>query len=606
MVKTPKPLLVVAVLVSFLVHIFLVDWAVDMTIKWHLFSTASGDQLFRIRDLEVRHTPQIPLGKPELLPDKLISLLGPTKEETVVEAENNDKNLLAEAEKFIGPDVPVETLLETIERAMEAEPIAKVDESPASPAVEGIVAQEIFAVDEEMIKEAIPPSRPRISANVKRGTATQDIIGLFTETDSSTEPLPEKVATKPTVEPTASGALTEKEDMVRLAMAEQTKTIPGVIAPPPPVIIEKEIESADLVDIVTEEYERIRKYPPLDDLLTVRLFTHHRPGETRGYFELLVEPRKDKKDFRLIPKDIIFLVDSSKSITQRKLNSYVEGLKSCLRALAPQDRFNIVEFKSSTRKLSPQDVVPATPQMIAKGEAFLSGLVSEGATDVYQALTQLVKLEPAPGRPRVIFLVSDGRPQAQIWQDREIINQVTRLNNLKASIFTFAGGQKINTYLLDLISYRNRGARMFEVKDEKIAESLFTFYREFSSPILMTPRFNFGSFKSTEVYPKVLPDLYLHSRLEIFGRYESEAEFSMQLLGVADRQTKEYILQQKLTGKDNGDERVAQRWAFRKIYYLVGQIVQKGQSQAILSEIQKLSAGYNVGTSYYRRGGGRS
>jgi hypothetical protein len=303
---------------------------------------------------------------------------------------------------------------------------------------------------------------------------------------------------------------------------------------------------------------------------------------------------------RVIPKDIVFVVDSSKSITQKKLDYYVQGIKLCLKALNPQDRFNVVEFKSETNKLSQQDVVPATSQSIAKAEQFLSSLVSEGATDVYGSMTELVTLKPTPGRPRIIFLVSDGRPTTGIRKNRDIINEVTRLNNLQSSIFTFAGGEKINTSLLDLLSYRNRGARTFQTNDKMIPDSLFQFYQEFSSPILMNPRFNFGSLDSAEVYPKILPDLYLNTGLDMYGRFEGEAEFSMQLLGEADGQTKEYILQQELTAKDSGSESISQMWAFRKIYYLVGQMVQKGESQAILSLIRKLSAEYKVQTSYYR------
>jgi Ca-activated chloride channel family protein len=272
----------------------------------------------------------------------------------------------------------------------------------------------------------------------------------------------------------------------------------------------------------------------------------------------------------------------------------------------------MVEFKVFIRKFSEEeDLVAATPEAIRKAEEWLSQLVSEGATDLYKSLTELVKLPPTPGRPRIIFLVSDGRPQAQIWEDSEIINQVTQINQLRASVFTFGAGRKINTSLLDLLSYRNRGLRMFETDDKKIAQSLFDFYRSFSSPILMNPRFNFGSLDSTEVYPKALPDLYLHSRLQLFGRFEGEGEFSMQLLGEAEGQTKEYVLQQKLARKDNADATVAQQWAFRKIYHLVGRIVQEGESQAIRSEIERLSAGYSVRTPYSRgaaagsAGGGR-
>jgi hypothetical protein len=601
MTRAPNPFLVVALLVSVFVHLFLFDWAIGLTLKWRLFSTSPGDQLFRIRDLDVHRKPEIPQGEAMWRPQDIISL-GPSKEQSAKDTEAQDKEVLLKSEEFITSDVTEEALLEAIEKAIQAESIAKTEtkEVEPGPIAESTIAQEVIAVDEALIKERIPDVRPRISANVKRGTATSDFI-FFTDKGPSLRPEPTGITGRSGKEEPSAGTPSEKKEMARLAMAEKAATIPGVIAPAPPVVTpEQDIESSDLVDIVTEDYESIQKYPPLDDLLTVRLFTYHRPREEKGYFRLVIEPRKDRTDFKPIPKDILFVVDSSKSITQKKLDGYAEGLKRCVRLLRPQDRFNIIEFKDFTRKLSEEDVVAATPETMSEGEAFLSGLVSEGGTNVYKSLTELVTRKPTPGRPQIIFLVSDGRPTAGIRKDSEIINQVTELNNHNASIFTFAGGEKINTALLDLLSYRNRGAGTFESDDRKIADTLVAFYREFDFPILVNPRFNFGSIDSGEIYPRILPDLYLNGRLEMYGRFIGEDEFSMQLLGETDGQTKEYVLQQRLTGRDTGDESVARMWAFRKIYYLVGQMVLKGGAPSILAEIQQLSADYKVETSYYR------
>ncbi len=601
MTKAPNPFLVVALLVSVFVHLFLFDWAIGLTLKWRLFSTSPAEELFRIRDLDVNKKPEFPKGEATWRPQDIISL-GPSHEEVSRDTEAEDKETLLKSEEFISSDVTEQALLEAIEKAIQAESIAKPETVAAEPGplAEATIAQEVIAVDESLIKEDIPAVRPRISANVTRGMATADFI-FFTEKGPSLQPEPTGITAAPGGEEPTPEAPSERKEMAKLAMAETAATIPGVIAPPPPVVTPpQDIEAVDVVDIVTEDYDSIQRYPPLDDLLTVRLLTYHRPRETEGYFRLSIEPRRDRTDFSPIPKDIIFVVDSSKSITQEKLDAYVQGVRLCLRQLRPRDRFNIVEFKDFTRKLSQEDVVPVTPEMLAEGEAFLSGLVSERGTNVYKSLAELVTEKPTPGRPRIIFLVSDGRPTTGIRKESEIINQVTELNSGNASIFTFAGGEKINTALLDLLSYRNRGARTFERDDAKIAQSLFEFYKEFDFPILLNPRFNFGSIDTTEIYPKILPDLFLNGRLEIYGRFRGEDEFSMQLLGESKGQTKEYVLQQKLTGEDSGDESVARMWAFRKIYYLVGQMVLKGGAETILAEIQKLSAEYNVETSYYR------
>lgn len=599
MKKAPSPFLIVALLVSVFVHLFLFDWAVGMTLKWQLFSTSAADRLFQIQDVDLQRKPEISRGQPEWIAEEIIRLISP-KEETTAARETEDKEVLIESEKFITSDVTEEALLEAIENAIQAESVAKTEEPDPVPVEESVIAQEILAVDESLIKDEIPAARPRISASVPRGTATADVIFLK-PTGPSAGPDPTALSKGPDGQTPGATSPTEKKEMARLAMTEKLTTIPGVIAPPPPVIEkQRPILSTDVVDIVTEDYESIQKYPPLDDLLTVQLFTYHRPGERTGYFQLVIEPRRNRRDFRIIPKDMIFVIDSSKSITQRKLNAYAEGVKICLRSLHPQDRFNVVEFKDFTRKFSPEDVVPATPEAIARAEEFLSGLVSEGGTNVYRSLTELVTQKATPGRPRIIALVSDGRPTAGVRTDSDIINQVTQSNALATSVFTFAGGEKINTSLLDLLSYRNRGARTFERDDRKIADALASFFDEFNSPILLNPRFNFGSIDTTEIYPKVLSDLYLNGRLEIYGRFRSEDEFSMQLLGEADGVTKEYVLQQTLTGRDNGDERVAQMWAFRKIYDLVGLMVQEAAAEATLAEIQRLSAEYKVETPYYR------
>ena len=600
MKKAPNPFLIVALLVSIFVHLFLFDWAVGLTLKWQLFSTSAADRLFQIQDVDLQRKPEIPRGQPEWKPEEIISLISP-KEEAAVARETEDKDVLLESEKFITSDVTEEMLLEAIEKAIEAESVAKAEEPEPAPVGESVIAQEVLAVDESLIKDQIPAARPRISASVPRGTATADVLFLK-PTGASPEPDPKALSQGPTGETPGSTTPSEKKEMARLAMAERLTTIPGVIAPPPPVIEQERpipLRQMDVVDIVTEDYESIQKYPPLDDLLTVQLLTYHRPREERGYFQLVIEPRKDRRDFRIIPKDMIFVVDSSKSITQRKLDAYVEGVKRCLRTLHPQDRFNVVEFKDFTRKFSPDDVIAATPEATARAEVFLSGLVSEGGTNVYQSLTELVTQKPTPGRPRILLLVSDGRPTAGVRTDSDIINQVTQLNALRTSVFTFAGGEKINTSLLDLLSYRNRGARMFQRDDAKIADTLAAFFDTFNSPILLNPRFNFGSIDPTEIYPKVLSDLYLQGTLEMYGRFRSEDEFSMQLLGESDGVTKEYVLQQTLTGSDNGDETVSRMWAFRKVYDLVGLMVQEG-GQTTLAEIQKLSAEYNLETPYYR------
>ena len=65
----------------------------------------------------------------------------------------------------------------------------------------------------------------------------------------------------------------------------------------------------------------------------------------------------DKKaNLRVIPKEIIFLIDSSKSITAQKLEYVKKGVIEALWHLNPGDKFNIVAFRGNLIKFREQSV----------------------------------------------------------------------------------------------------------------------------------------------------------------------------------------------------------------------------------------------------------
>jgi len=375
------------------------------------------------------------------------------------------------------------------------------------------------------------------------------------------------------------------------------QSIPSIIKPPVDKTV-TEIETSEIEDTLAEDIEEIRKFPALDEVLTVSLYTYHEPGDPLGFFELIIKPRADKEDFDIIPKDIVFIVDSSNSITQIKLAEYVTGLDYAVSKLREGDRFNVVEFKNYVRELS-DNLMPVSIANRYEGRRFLKGLIASDETDVYQALAPYVEERPSAERPYILMVVTDGRPTSGVVENREIINNLTDVNENKASIYAYAGGKKVNQYLLDLLSYRNKGASRFERKTGRIADELKRFTDEIQDPILINLRYSFVGLNVEEVYPKVLPDFFLGSKIVIMGRYRGEGLFSMQLLGEVNGTTKEYVLQQGLRDEDTGSRDVARLWAFRKIYYLIGKMVKEGISEEALSEIRSLSEEFEIQTPYY-------
>lgn len=586
--------LAIAVLISAFVHLFLINAAYQVTVELGLFENPTAEKLFHIKTVKRPHHELDQRSR--VGPDKAISFERPGGAVGRSEAEIEDRRKLLAERGLISFDASEAEINEALKKLFEGETLEPKPVEVAET-TERSLPQKIIAIEEEMLRENISVPTRTIVRPGPSGWATSDVY-VPNETASAGEVL-EAISKAQGGGAAAGGAVGPSEFGPKAeTMTEQGGIIPTIIKPPDKASSPLDIEAAELEDVAAEPTELLRKYPPLDDLLTVRMLTYHAPGEADGYFMVVVEPRRDRSKFDILAKDIIFVIDSSSSIQPAKLARYVAGLQQCVAALNPDDRFDVVEFKTEPNRMAGR-LVPATKARLTAAKFFLSSRVSSGNTNVYGAVQGLVGTRPDPDRPYMIFLVTDGRANRGVVENRNIINQVAAMNKNQAAIYSFAGGAKFNEYLLDLLSYRNKGESRFERTRGKVAESLFGFYEEVRDPILLNLRFQVGTVSDAEVYPKVLPDFFLKSRITICGRYRDEAEFSMQILGDVNGTTKEFIFKQRFDQPGNGDEAVARQWAFQKIYYLIGRMVEQGEDDATIAEIRALGAKYAIQTPYY-------
>lgn len=135
---------------------------------------------------------------------------------------------------------------------------------------------------------------------------------------------------------------------------------------------------------------------PLDDDFDYTLFRYRPepgwlnrdPGD--GYFRMDVTPRRSLQKLKAMPKDVVYLVDTSSSLPQRWVDATIAGVESSLAGLNRGDRFNVVLFNESPRLLTTGEPLPASPETVRRAGAFLRGARSQGYTDVNAALRSLL------------------------------------------------------------------------------------------------------------------------------------------------------------------------------------------------------------------------
>ncbi|MDP8244915.1 MAG: VWA domain-containing protein [Candidatus Hinthialibacter antarcticus] len=392
-------------------------------------------------------------------------------------------------------------------------------------------------------------------------------------------------------------------------LAQTAPPVPDVEAEDPPIILPPVTEllpSPDLIKpsdfkstLPSEEAAKQaieERFVKLDDLLDVELKTYHHIGGD-GYFMLRLRPKGADDRLRVLPKDVVFVLDASRSMGSRRLRTIKGEVNDMLGRMREGDRFNVVGFKGRV-DLFTETLAPVSPDSIQQAKEFLIDLDSSGHTDIYRSMEPLVKLGVERARPLILLLFSDGRPSVGVVNSRKIINNLTQYRGPSTSIFCVGSGMQINRYLLDMLAFRNRGLVAFEPEREGLPQVIQSVYGYVEDPVLLRVEADFGFLDKSEVFPKRLPDLFLKGELRIWGRLQQQDYITVRITGEAFDEQKETILRLPVPEIDNATFEVARQWALHKIYDLIGRMVEEGETPQILQEIQSISDTYNVVTPY--------
>ncbi|MBF0494495.1 MAG: VWA domain-containing protein [Candidatus Omnitrophica bacterium] len=341
---------------------------------------------------------------------------------------------------------------------------------------------------------------------------------------------------------------------------------------------------------------RVGNYEDITPYLLVKVYRYVESETGEKFFKVVVSIKKKYLPVP-IPKEVVFLLDSSKSITNEKLNYIKPALIDALWELNRYDKFNVVAFRGNLIKFSERSVTTTTKNLLA-AEVFIRKLEAVEETDVDKALADVINT-PMGMSPSYIVLLSDGRPTKGVVDSRKIIKELTRANNMRKPIFCFSGGDRVNRYLLDFIAYQNRGWSQFADRVTRMKEEFMVFTKQVKEPLLLNVRYHLVNIPEEEVYPKYLPDFFYGRDLVIYGRFKDEDQFSMQLLGEISGRTKELIFKKSLIKAEIGGPDIKKEWAFSKIYHLISQeTLGIGDRLSTISEIKELSRKYGIITPY--------
>src|SRR5215472_6609121 len=328
------------------------------------------------------------------------------------------------------------------------------------------------------------------------------------------------------------------------------------------------------------------------------LLTSREPGKD-GYFLMLLSPKSDLKATEREAKDIIFVLDTSGSMSGEKIDKAKSALRFGVDSLFDDDRFNIVSF-SGEEHLMATGLVPATKEGKQKGRAFIEHLRAEGGTNINDAVVTALKQLGPPGRTQMVVMITDGLPTVGITDINKISDNIVKENAGRARLFCFGVGYDVNTTLLDKLSLDNRGATDYIEPGEDLEVKVSSFFAKVNYPVLTDLHLDLGGVETELVYPKTLPDLFKGSQLVLVGRYKgSTANAAVRLKGKIGGRERSFSFDgQTFPEETLQNDFLPRLWATRRIGYLLEQIRLNGENRELVDEITSLGTRYGIVTPY--------
>ncbi|HVS73551.1 MAG TPA: VIT domain-containing protein [Phycisphaerae bacterium] len=325
----------------------------------------------------------------------------------------------------------------------------------------------------------------------------------------------------------------------------------------------------------------------------------YRPDPSKeGYFVLLASPGVTK-DATPMPKDVVFVMDTSGSMSGEKIEQTRKALKYCIDTLNAQDRFDVVRFSTEAEPLF-NGLKDASADNRKKAEDFAANLRAAGGTAIDEALTKALAEVSGAGtdRVRMIVFMTDGQPTIGEEDPDRILAHV-KPEAAGVRIFSFGVGTDVNTKLLDLVASDSRGYSQYVYPNENLELAMSNFWGKVQDPVLAGLKLDTGNVTVSKLYPKELPDLFRGDQLVAFGTYEKGGKTAVTITGMVNG--KEQKFSQDVEFADStGPEKdwIAKLWATRRVGYLLDEIRLHGESAEVKEEVVDLARRWGVVTPY--------
>lgn len=281
------------------------------------------------------------------------------------------------------------------------------------------------------------------------------------------------------------------------------------------------------------------------------LFSEEKNGHT--YALLMVLPPVAEHVGTRLPREVVFVIDTSGSMHGTSIAQAKQALLLALKRLAPQDRFNVIEFNSTTTMLF-RDALPATPDNVGRAAMWVARLDAQGGTEMAGALSAALKRSDDPSVLRQVVFLTDGAVG-----NEDALFTLIRERLGDSRLFTVGIGSAPNSYFMTKAAETGGDTFTYIGRVEEVAEKMGALFEKLESPVMKNLRIDWPG--AVEAWPRRIPDLYRGEPLVVTARLD-KLDGAVRLSGWNGQ--REWTEQLPLTARTT-ESGIGKLWARSKI-----------------------------------------
>lgn len=313
-------------------------------------------------------------------------------------------------------------------------------------------------------------------------------------------------------------------------------------------------------------------------------------GENENFFMLMIQPPERCELTEIPPREYIFVLDVSGSMSGFPLNTAKELMKNLVSDLRETDTFNLILFSGTSYQMADRSL-PATKENIRQAVNLISEQSGAGGTELSSALKDALAIPTDTDICRSIVVITDGyiSGESEIFQ---LINE----NTDKADFFSFGIGSSVNRYLIEGIAKTGQGEPFIVTRAEEASKTADQFSTYIKSPVLTNIQVSFEGFDTYDVEPVLLPTLYAQKPIVLLGKWRGKAAGTIQITGkTGNGDYSQRILVSDIAS--NSDNALGYLWARKRVDRLTDYGLNENNPD-VKAEITQIGLSYHMITPY--------